>query len=75
MSNVVLFPGITKLDLPPGQILAKAAEVEFESVVVLGCTKDGQEYFCSSLADGGNVLWLLERAKHRLMRIVDEASP
>jgi hypothetical protein len=35
---------------------------------VIGKQKDGGYYFSSSLADGGDVLWLLERAKLALMR-------
>ena len=70
MGNVVHFTGITKLDLPPDRILQQAVG-ELEGVVVLGYKKDGSEYFASSYADGGDVLWLLERLKKQLL----EASP
>ena len=34
----------------------------------MGFTADGdEEYFASSYADGGTVLWLLERLKKRLI--------
>lgn len=70
MSNVVNFTGITKLDLPPDRILEQA-QGTLEGVVILGYTKDGREYFASSYADGGDVLWLLERLKKQLLETVD----
>lgn len=71
MENVVDFPGITKLDLPPERIIQKAAEAGLTDVVILGYDKDGEEYFVSSVADGAEVLWLLERLKLQLLRIAD----
>ena len=32
---------------------------------------DGEEYFASSIADGGTVLWLIERMKLQLLREVE----
>ena len=66
MGKVVDFGGITKLDLSPERVLAMA-EGHLEGVVILGYDKDGEEYFASSYADGGEVLWLLERCKIRLL--------
>ena len=68
MGKVVTFTGITKLDLPPDRIL-DAAVGELEGVVILGYKKDGSEYFASSYADGGDVLWLLERCKKQLLEV------
>jgi len=66
---------VSYLDLPPNQIL-DAARDELECVVVLGYDNDGQEYFATSLADGGDVLWLLERCKVALFAAADSlASP
>lgn len=70
--NVVMFDGITKLDMPPDRILEKALGANLVSVVILGYDSDGEEYFCSSVADGGEVVWLLERAKMKLLEQVDE---
>lgn len=68
VSNVIPFTGITKLDLPPDRILESAIG-HLDGVVVLGYKKDsGEEYFASSYADGGDMLWLLERAKQALLR-------
>ena len=69
--NVVDFNGITKLDLDPERVLAKAAG-KLQSVVIIGETKDGDEYFASSVADGGSVLWMIERAKLKLLRVADD---
>jgi hypothetical protein len=69
--NVVTFTGITRLDMPPDRILESAVG-ELQSVVVLGYDEDGDEFFASSLADGGEVLWLLERLKKKLLAVPEE---
>ena len=66
MAKIIPFTGITKLDLPADRVLEGAME-KMEGVVLLGWTKDGLEYFASSYADGGTVMWLLERCKMRLI--------
>lgn len=71
MGNVVNFTGITKLDLPPDRILEQA-KGELEGVVIIGYDKDGKEYFASSYADGGTVLWLMERCKTKLLDVVEQ---
>lgn len=71
MTNVVRFTGITKLDMPADHVIESALG-KLEGVVILGYDKGGQEYFASSYADGGDMLWLVERAKKALMEMVDE---
>jgi len=71
VGNVVNFTGITKLDLPPDRILEQA-KGELEGVVIIGYDKDGKEYFASSYADGGTVLWLMERCKTKLLDVVEQ---
>lgn len=66
MSKIIQFTGITKLDLPADRILEQA-EGKLEGVVIMGYTTEGEEYFASSYADGGNVLWLAERLKTMLI--------
>ena len=68
MSNVILFNGITKLDLDPDMVLENT-KVKLEGVILIGYDKDGEEYFASTYADGGDVLWLLERMKLRLLNV------
>ncbi len=69
--NVITFPGVTYLDMPPDRILQDAIG-KMEGVIVIGYDKDGGEVFKSSYADGPEVLWLLERIKKRLLETVDE---
>jgi hypothetical protein len=71
MSNVILFNGITKLDLNPDLVL-ESAKGTLQGFVIVGYDKDGQEYFASTYADGGDVLWLLERMKLKLLEQVDK---
>ena len=68
MGNVVPIGCITRLDLPADQIL-DAANGKLDSVVVMGYDKDGNEYFASSIADGGSALWLMERCRQRLLNV------
>ena len=72
MSKIIDFPGITRLDSDPARVLEHAMEAGLTDVVVIGFKEDGSEYFRSSLADGGDVLWHLERAKHKLITMPDE---
>ena len=71
MSNVIDLPVVTSLDHDPARILAKACDEKFKSVVIVGVTEDGEEYFASSAADGADVLWYLERAKLKLLQVPD----
>lgn len=71
-AGIIRFNGITKLNISAERVLEAAAEAGLTGVVLVGYDEDGDEYFASSYADGGEVLWLLERAKHKLLTIVDE---
>lgn len=66
--DIVAFPGITTLDIPAERVLQRAIDEPITDVVVLGWDKDGDFYFASSKADGGDVLWLLEIAKGKLLK-------
>lgn len=70
MGNVIDLPVITALDLDPDRLLQKAIG-ELESVIIVGYRKDGSEYFASSKADAGDAIFHMERAKHRLMLVID----
>lgn len=78
MSNVHILDVETRLDLPAERILQAALDAGLEQVIVIGRLKpeiegvpaiDGQEYMASSIANGAEVLWLVERLKFRLMGI------
>lgn len=70
--NVVPFNGLTRLDLPPERVLARAIEEGLKSAVVVGWTADGKTYFASSLADSAEIIYLFERAKHDLLKMEDD---
>ena len=70
MGKIIPFGGITKLDLDVDMVLEQA-KGKMDGLVILGYTKDGQEYYASSYADGGTVNWLLDRCKLRLIQIPD----
>lgn len=73
--NVVNFTGITSLDLDPQRVLEQATKAGLKKVVILGYNSDVEdgdgEYFASSIADGADVVWLLERMKLKLLRLAD----
>jgi hypothetical protein len=72
MSNVVEFTGVTTLNIPADRILATARDASLKDVLVIGYRDDGSFYFASSLADGGDALWLLELTKRRLFEAAGE---
>lgn len=73
MGEVVNLGCVTRLDLPPDRILESAID-KLESVVIIGYDKDGQEYFASSIADGAEVVWLMERSKKKLLEIAEAST-
>ena len=68
--NVIPLGNITKLDLPVDTVL-DGAKGKLTGCVIIGYDSDEMEYFASTFADGGEVLWLLERAKLQLLRMGD----
>lgn len=71
--NIVDFTGITKLDMDPDRLLQKVIG-KMEGVLILGITKDGEEYFASSKADAADALYYMERAKYALMQTIDKMA-
>lgn len=65
--NVTVLPVLTTLDVPTERILNAALEVDLACCFIVGVNQDGQLYFASSMADGGSVLWYMEKAKQLLM--------
>lgn len=66
--DVINLNNITNLDIPAQRVLEAALEADLDAVVVIGYNKDGEEHFASSMADGGDVLWLLRRCEQELLR-------
>jgi hypothetical protein len=73
MSNVIQFSGVTRLDLNP-DIVLEGTKGKLEGFLIAGYDKEGNEYFASTYADGGEILWLLERMKLRLLSVVEEMN-
>lgn len=72
-AEVIIAPVVTKLNTPADRIL-EAALGKMDECVIIGLDKDGNEYFASNRSDAGVVIYHCERAKHRLMQIIDGAS-
>ena len=51
--KVIMVPCVGLLDVPADRVLDKMMG-ELKSVVIMGCDHDGNEYFASSLVDGGD---------------------
>ena len=71
MPKVIPLNNITYLDIPPDRILESAIG-KLEDVVIIGYDKDEEEYYASSIADGADVLWLLEKCKKQLLEDDEE---
>lgn len=65
-AKIIPFTGITSLDVAPDAVL-EAAKGKLEGVVLVGFDAEGELYAASSYADGGTVLWLLEKLKQNLL--------
>ena len=72
MGEVVELNMLTRLDIPPERVLKSAISAGLTSVLILGYTEDGGEYFASSTADGAEAVWLMERAKMRLLSVTPD---
>lgn len=64
--NVIPLGCVTRLKLPVDRVL-EGAKDRLDDVVIMGYDKDGELYFASTYADGGEVLWLLEKCKIALL--------
>ncbi|MGZ5029002.1 MAG: hypothetical protein ACXWAT_00875 [Methylobacter sp.] len=60
------FNGPTKLPIEPDKVLHGAVG-ELDKVLVIGLHKDGSAYYASSTSDGGDLLWMIEQLKTKLM--------
>jgi hypothetical protein len=67
LAEVSVLPVVTTLDVNVDRILQAALDAKLSQVVIVGLDADGEFYFCSSKADGGDVLWELEKAKLKLL--------
>lgn len=65
--KVTWLPTPTTHDIPADKMIDSAKDQDLKGVVVIGWDKDGEFYFASSFADGGDALWLIEQAKLALL--------
>jgi hypothetical protein len=66
--NLVYLDTETSLPIPVNRVLDGAHQANMTEVVVIGWDENGDLYMSTSESDGGNVLWLLEVAKNRLLK-------
>lgn len=66
MAEIMRYSGITPKDWNPDQLLDEAMG-KLDECIIIGHDKDGDFYFDSSKADGGTIVWLLEKAKKKLL--------
>lgn len=70
MAKIIPFNGITKLDLEPAAVLKQLLKRDdLEGLVIMGYTKEGDQFFSSTYADGGTCLWLIEQCKRKLLEV------
>ncbi len=67
--NIAHIGVATSLDVDPSRVLAAALEANLQTVVVIGYDPSGENYFASSVSDGGTVLWLAEQMKAALLSV------
>jgi hypothetical protein len=66
MAEIIDFPGYTKLDLDPDQVLENN-KGKFETVVIMGFDHNGVPSFASSTGDIGEMLILTEMHRDLLL--------
>lgn len=71
MGDIINLPTETTLDIPADKVIAAVAKHELVEVVVVGWRPDGDLFVAASSASGATSLWLLERAKQRIMEQPD----
>lgn len=70
--NVALFTKVSPQPYDPNIMLAKAMNADLTEVVIVGFDGDGDFFFASSKASGGDCAWLLNMGLHKLMTVYEE---
>ena len=65
---IIPFPGEMTVDEPVDAMLEKAKAWGMTQCTVIGFKEDGELIFGGSTSDMGNVLLMLEGAKHQIMQ-------
>lgn len=66
-AEVIAFPGNTKLDIDPADVLDAAKANAVSPVLVLGMWNDGELYAAGSTSDMALLILLLEKFKHKVL--------
>lgn len=75
MTDNVVYLGIqTTTRHEPDHILEAAKGNDFQDVLVIGMEDDGALWVSGSTSDAERITFLLARAMHKFMKIVDESS-
>lgn len=70
--NVSIFTKVSPQPYDPNIMLAKAMNADLTEVVIVGLDGDGDFFFASSEASGGDGAWLLNMGLHKLMTVYEE---
>jgi hypothetical protein len=73
MGELVSFRGVTRLDIDVDQMLENT-KGQLNNCVILGYDKEDNLYFSSSIADGGDVMWLIEALKLKLLTVFTDGE-
>ena len=69
-NNVIYADFCTTMDIDPDDVL-NAALGKLGEVVLIGTNQDGTSYVASSTGDTAAIMLYLERARHKLNRMLD----
>lgn len=75
--NIIEFPNIygsyeTTGEIPPERVLQGIEDNNLTTVVVLGSTEEGEEYFASSTGHAPTILWMIKRLEKILLETPDD---
>lgn len=69
MGDVVEANFITSLPISPDRVIERSAEWGLKEVVMIGFDAEGEMFFASSMAEAGDILYWLEKAKFKLFEM------
>jgi len=71
MANVLMFHGITTLDIPADRVLENN-KGDFEKVILIGIDHDGKFICATNIGEISEVNLLMDRFKKYLINLIDE---
>ncbi len=70
-NNVVYADFYTTLDIPVERVLDRAQAADLKTVIVVGVTQDGLDYYAASSGDAGAMSILLQRVNWHLVHAAE----